>query len=50
MLETLEDTFCTECGELHPLNSYGLCDNCEEELQQEKRAIEDTEYSLNQQF
>jgi len=40
---------CENCGDKYPsskLNEYGLCSDCEEAMQAEKKAIQDTENSL----
>ena len=52
--DELEDSLCmfSECNHCYEiyleleLNGYGLCSKCEEELQDEKNAIKDTEDSL----
>jgi len=46
-------TICNVCKqwfEEHELNEYGLCTDCEQELQDEKQSILDTQQSLNKQF
>ena len=52
--EEIEDvTECKSCGnefEEHELNEYGLCSDCEQELQDEKQSILETQQSLNNQF
>ena len=52
--EEIEDVIeCKSCGnefEEHELNDYGLCTDCEKELQEEKKSILDTQQSLNKQF
>jgi len=54
-LDELEDLLweysdeCENCGGLYrnsDLNEYGLCLDCEEELQDEKKAIQETQDSL----
>ena len=52
--DELEDSLwefseCEHCCDTYPdseLNEYGLCSDCEEALQLEKKAIQDTEDSL----
>lgn len=50
----LDEAFkCKSCYnefEEHELNEYGLCADCEQELQDEKQSILDTQQSLNKQF
>jgi len=44
-----EFTICKECEQWFKepeLNEYGLCVECEAELQKEKKSIQDTENSL----
>jgi len=52
--EEIEDVIeCKSCGnefEEHELNEYILCSGCEQELQDEKQTILDTQNSLNKQF
>lgn len=52
--EEIEDVIeCKSCGnefEEHELNDYGLCTDCEKELQEEKKSILDTQETLNKQF
>ena len=52
--EEIEDVIeCKSCGnefEEQDLNEYGICPDCEQELQDEKQSIQDTQQSLNNQF
>ena len=36
---------CAWCGEYEDLNEYDLCEKCEEEVQKEKKDIQDTQDS-----
>ena len=52
--EEIEDVIeCKSCGEEfeeQELNEYSLCSDCEQELQDEKQSILETQETLNKQF
>ena len=52
-LEDEDIKCCANCEEYFfesELNEYELCPDCEQELQDEKQSILDTQQSLNKQF